>query len=210
MSENKAYKIIFGEQKTDEWLKLREGKITGSVAKKVKGTGSAYLYEMLAIMTTNRPNKEVHSEHIDRGNELEPEALAKYAEKKEVFVATVSFIENGRLGYSPDGIVLKKKESIKSVKKMVEVKCPDTPNHIRYILENKIPSEYLDQVVHGFAVVDDCDEIDFVSYDPKFILKPLHIITVKRQSLIVEISTAQIAYDRFLKKIDESYSKLIS
>ena len=42
------YTIHEGDQKTDEWFRLRDGCIiTGSNAKKVNGTGTAYLYELL-------------------------------------------------------------------------------------------------------------------------------------------------------------------
>lgn len=206
-----AYKIILGDQKTDEWQKLREGvAITGSNAKKVKGVGNAYLYETLAMMTTKRVQKDLKGiADIDRGNELEPEAREKYTKETGQLVAQCAFIENGRYGISPDGLVYKKKQA-DGIKKLVEIKCPDTNNHIRYILENKLPAEHKDQVIHGFIVVDDCDEIDFVSYDPKFKLKPLHIITIRRSDLIVDISTTRIQYEKFIEKLDQNYSKLIS
>lgn len=202
-----TYKIIEGGQRTDEWQKLREGKITGSTAKKVKGTGSAFLYESLAMMTTERDPKQAYGEHVDRGNELEPEARKVYAKQTGEKVIECAFIENGRYGISPDGIIYKR--GGKELKKLIEIKCPDTNNHIRYIVENKLPAEHRDQVIHGFVVCDDIDEIDFVSYDPKFRFKPLHIITVKRSSLIVDISAARIQYEKFLEKLDSHYQSLI-
>jgi len=203
------YKIIEGEQRTDEWQHLRLGKITGSNAKKVKGTGNAFLYETLAMMTTERDPKQAYGEHVDRGNELEPEARKKYEAATGEKVHQVAFIEteDGKLGLSPDGLTYKKGGKV--IKKLLEIKCPDSNNHIRYILEGGLPSEHKDQVIHAFVVCDDVDEIDFVSYDPKFRFKPLHIVTVKRASYIVDISTAQIAYQRFLTKLDEAYRSLI-
>lgn len=204
-----TYKIIAGEQRTDEWQHLRLGKITGSNAKKVKGTGNAFLYETLAMMTTERDIKQAYGEHVDRGNELEPEARKAYEKKTGEKVEQVAFIENeeARIGLSPDGLIYKR--GGKEIKKLLEIKCPDSNNHIRYILEGGIPSEHKDQIVHAFVVCDDVDEIDFVSYDPKFRFKPLHIVTAKRASFIVDISTSQIAYQRFLNKLDESYKSLI-
>ena len=203
-----TYKVIAGEQKTDEWQKLREGKITGSVAKKVKGTGNAFLYETLAVMTSNWKPKEARGVDIDRGNELEPEARAAYEKHTGVMVYTVSFIENGRYGYSPDGLIFKNKKGA-GIAKLVEIKCPDVNTHIKNIIENKVPSEYIDQLIHGLIVVDDCDEIDFVSYCPAYKRKPLHIVNVKRQSYIVDISTTQVQYSRFLEKLDKAYELLI-
>lgn len=208
MSKGKNYKIIEGEQRTDEWFALRDGLITGSIAKKVKSTGNAFVYETLAKMTTNREEKDLSGiEHVDRGIRLEPQAREEYEKVTGEKVKEVAFIQNGKYGLSPDGVVLKAKGDIK---KLVEIKSPDTNNHIRYIVENKIPLEHRDQIIHGFIVADDVDEIDFVSYDPKFKLKPLHIITARRKDYFVDIQTAEISYKKFLEKVDDYYSKLIN
>lgn len=203
------YKIIEGEQKTDEWHELRNGvAVTGSIAKKVKGTGNAYLYEHLAMITTNRKPKDLTGiEHVDRGNELEPVARKAYEKETKSKVKLVAFIKNDRYGISPDGLVMKPKDI--AIKKLLEIKCPDTNNHIRYILEKKIPAEHLDQIIHGFIVCDDVDEIDFVSYCPVFKWKPLLIITVKRSDLYVDIATTKVQYQKFVEKLDKSYSTLI-
>jgi len=202
-----AYEIIEGEQKTDEWFKLREGCIiTGSNAKKVKGTGDAYLYELLAMATTERETKEAHSIHIDRGVTLEPVAREVYSKANKVKVKEVAFIRNGRIGISPDGLLMKGGKIIK----LLEIKCPDTPNHIRYILENKIPTEHKDQIIHGFITCPDIDEIDFISYDAKFKFKPLHVITAKRSTYTVDIMTSKVHYNKFISKYDEGHSKIVS
>jgi len=204
-----TYEIIEGEQKTDEWQRLREGvAVTGSNAKKVKGTGNAYLYETLAKMTTVRPEKEAYGEHIDRGNELEPEARKAYEKATGQKVREVSFIRNDRYGISPDGLVMKNKTQIK---KLIECKAPDTNNHIRYLIENtkKAPAEHMDQIIHGFIVCDDVDEIDFVSYCPVFKFKPLLIVTVRRMDVMVEIASTKIQYQKFVEKLDKHYSDLI-
>lgn len=218
MLSEEGYRIIKGDQKTDEWRTMREGKLTGSVAKKVKGTGNAFLYEMLAVMTTQREEKQVwKGEHVERGNELEPEARAKYGMETEQVVWEAAFIENGRLGISPDGIVFKKGKGPQETKtmpdapieKLVEIKCPDTNTHIRYILEGGIPSEHKDQILHGYMTVPDCDAIDFVSYCPMFIHQPLLIVETRRQDFIMDLATTKVAYEKFLKKLDESYEKII-
>lgn len=203
------YKVIEGEQKTDEWLKLREGvDITGSNAKKVKGTGNAYMYELLAQMTSDRKPKDLSGiESIDRGNLLEPEARKEYEKFTKTKVKEVAFIQNddNRCGISPDGIIIKGDK----IKKLVEIKCPDNNNHIRYIIEGTIPIEHKDQIIHGFIVCDDVDEIDFVSYCPNHLFKPLLIITVKRSNLYLDIETTKVKYSKFIEKLDENYKKLI-
>lgn len=205
---DKGYKIIKGEQQTDEWQKLREGKITGSVAKQVKGTGNAFLYETLAMMTTKREPKQAYGVHVERGNELEPEARVQYERLTKQTVDQVAFIENDRYGISPDGVIFKTKKK-DSIKKLLEIKCPDTNTHIRYLLEKKLPSEHKDQVIHGFVVCDDVDEIDFVSYCPAFTFNQIWVLTIRRQDYITEITTARIAYEKFIEKLDKYYKELI-
>lgn len=205
------YKVIYGDQKTEEWQKMREGYITGSSAKKVKGTGDAFLYQTLAIMTSKWKPKEAFGEDIDRGNKLEPEAVEVYKKETGMEVRRdIAFISNGRIGISPDGVPYKKgKYDEKNIKKLIEIKSSDVPNHIKYITTGKVGSEYIDQIIHGFETVDTCDEIDFVSYCPLYKFKPLHIITVKRSAMIVDISTTRIQYSKFIEKLDQNYSKLI-
>jgi len=202
------YTIIEGEQKCDEWQKLREGvAITGSIAKKVKGTGNAYLYEHLAQITTDWKPKEARGEHIDRGNELEDDARKAYEKATKQKVRTVAFIRNDRYGISPDGLVMKPKDA--GIKKLVELKAPDVNTHIRYILEKTLPAEHRDQIIHGFIVCEDVDEIDFVAYCPAFRFKPLLIITVKRADIYVDIATTKVQYGKFVEKLDAHYKTLI-
>lgn len=206
-----SYEIIFGEQKTDEWFELRNGvAVTGSIAKKVKGTGNAYLYEHLAMITTDRQPKDLSGiAHVDRGVELEPEARKAYEKKTKEKVEQVAFIRSGRYGISPDGVIIVNHKGAKKVIKLVEIKCPDTNNHIRYILEDKIPAEHMDQIIHGFIVCGDVDEIDFVSYCPIFKFNPLVIKTVKRSDLFLDIATTKVTYEKFVEKLDKSRAKLI-
>lgn len=206
------YIVIYGEQKTKEWLKLREGYITGSNAKKVKGTGDTFLYQTLAMMTSKWKPKEASGVDIDRGNKLEPEAVKEYMKATGLEVRRdIAFIQNGRIGISPDGVPHKKgKYDENNITKLIEVKSSDVPNHIKYITTNKVSSEYIDQIIHGFKTIDTCEEIDFVSYCPMYKFKPLHIITVKRSQLLLDIATTQVAYDKFIEKLDKNYSILIT
>lgn len=201
------YTVIFGDQKTDEWLKLREGVvITGSNAKKVNGTNSAYMYELLAQATTDWKPKDISDlPKIIHGNENEPVARKEYEKFTGNKVKEVAFVENGRVGISPDGLIFKKDK----IKKILEIKCPDTVTHIRYLLEGKIPAEHKDQIIHAFIVCDDVDELDFVSYDNRFIFNPLFIKTIKRSDLFVDIEATKIKYKKFIEKYDENYKKLI-
>mgnify|MGYP007071571073 CR=1 FL=1 len=202
-----TYTIIPGEQKTDDWQQLRMGKVTGSSAKDVKGTGDAFIDQSLAIMTTEWKPKPARGEDVDRGNELEEEARKAYEAHTGEKTLTCAFIDRGRIGYSPDAY--KPGKGGKGIKKIIEIKSHDVPAHIAVIRKNRVPSKHMDQVIHAFVTVDDCDEVDFVSYCPAFRFKPLVVITVRRRDLIMDIQTAEIAYKRFIEKLDAAYQSII-
>ena len=206
--QKKNYQIVNDvEQKSDEWLAMREGIITGSVAGKVKSKGNTYLYEVLATMTANTKQKKIdHVEAIARGNDLEPAARAAFTGEMERDLTEVGFIKNGRYGLSPDGVQFDKNGNIACT---VEIKCPDTKTHIKYILEGEYPKKYKDQIIHNFVVIDDLPRLFFVSYDPRLKQNPLYIYEIQRSSLGAEIEIAKVAYEKHLKDLDAGYKKII-
>ena len=200
------YKILQVNQKSEEWFALREGLITGSVAKKVLTKGNDFLYEVLAAMTTVTAQNNISSQPMQWGIDNEADARELYTKTTGNKLEEIGFVQRDKYGLSPDGGMFRKDGSIK---RTVEIKCPETKNHIRYIITNKIPAEHLAQVVHNFIVIDDLEQVDFISYDPRYKYKPLHIIPVTREALILEINAAEVAYQKHLEQLDEAYRKLI-
>ena len=94
-------------------------------------------------------------------------------------------------------------------KKAVEVKCPSLQKHIEYIVKDSIPAEYKWQIVHYFIVIEDLEELDFLSYHPNFPLKELHIVNVKRSELEKDIAAAKEKLETFLKKYNQTLANLL-
>jgi hypothetical protein len=61
-------------------------------------------------------------------------------------------------GYSPDGFV--------GAEGLVEIKCPKTATHLKYLRDGRLPAEYIGQCVHGLWIAGR-SWIDFVSYDDR-------------------------------------------
>lgn len=142
------------------------------------------------------------SKEMSEGVLKEPWAIDKYEEETGQKVTTVGFVTLGEsLGLSPDGLVGKKKA--------IEVKCPGLQKHIEYIIKDKIPAEYKWQVVHYFVVMDDLEEVDFITYHPKFPLKEIHIVNVKRTDLEKEILEAKDKIAQFLEKYNQTLAQLL-
>lgn len=189
------------EQGTDSWKELRKGRITGTRLKEVMGRDSSKLiYEMIAEKYEDKNSYQTSD--MAEGVLKEPWAIDKYEEETGQKVTTVGFITIGdNLGLSPDGLVGKKKA--------VEVKCPSLAKHIEYVVNDKIPSEYKWQVVHYFVVIDELEELDFITYHPKFPLKEMHIVNVKRADFEEDILDAKEKINNFLEKYNQTLAKLL-
>ena len=195
------YEIHEAEQGTQEWLDLRKGRITGTRLKQVMGKDSSKLiYEMIA--EKYKKEESYQSDAMSIGVLHEPWAIDQYEIETGQKVTEVGFITKGEnVGLSPDGMVGKKKA--------IEVKSPSLAKHIEYIVDDKLPAEYKWQVVHYFVVVDDLKELDFISYNPDFPLKELHIVNVTREALSEEIKTAQEKLEKFIEKYNQTIINLL-
>lgn len=195
------YEIHEAEQGTQEWLDLRKGRITGTRLKQVMGKDSSKLiYEMIA--EKYKKEESYQSDAMSIGVLHEPWAIDQYEVETGQKVTEVGFITKGEnVGLSPDGMVGKKKA--------IEVKSPSLAKHIEYIVNDKLPAEYKWQVVHYFVVIDDLKELDFISYNPDFPLKELHIVNVTREALTDEIKNAQEKLEKFIEKYNQTIINLL-
>ena len=159
--------IINVEQRSPEWFKAREGRVTGSEVKNLLGarglgkTGLTY-----AITKASESLKVVYdfdsfdSYAMQRGRELEPVALNEYEIREMQSVTSVGFVIKGDdLGVSPDGLV--------GEDGGIEIKCPLDTQHIKNMIENECPSEYFDQVQMCLYVTGR-KWWDLVTYNPDF------------------------------------------
>lgn len=177
-------RIVNIEQGTEEWLELRKGLVTGSRFKDVitpaKGelskSSKNYMYELVAERMGATVNF-YQNEHMQRGNELEPDARTAYEFVKDAVVEQVGICihDNGMIGVSPDGLVGKDGG--------LEIKCPKETTHIGYLDGGELPLIYKPQV-QGSMWITGRKWWDFMSYHPD--LPPL-IIRVHRDEEYINI-----------------------
>ena len=117
---------------------------------------------------------------MQRGIELEAEAKGLYSLITSSKLQDKGFCLNNGVGCSPDAFVGKPG--------LLEVKCPIMSTHIGYLLENKLPIEYFQQV-QGQLLVTGREWCDFLSYYPG--LKPL-IIRVQRDEKFLKILAKEL------------------
>lgn len=202
----KIFKDI--KQGSPEWFNLKLGKITGSRVKDVLKTDNLSLVdELIAEIITEQMEECYQSFEMQRGSELEPIARKAYEEFKGVSVEQVGFISSGKypwLGLSPDGLIANGEKYVKGI----EIKCPKTSTHVKYIRQNTLPNDYKPQVLLYFLVGKNIDEVDFISYDNRFTIRPIHIVTVKREEVQKDIDELEKALLKFWDKFEKYYNQI--
>ena len=184
------------DQNSPEWDEARRGVITASCFSNiVQRTGKPstqrkkYLYKLAAEVVSGYKVASYSNAIMERGHEVEQEARQAYSDATLNEIDHVGFCfmdESHRVGASPDGLV--------GEDGGVEIKCPDAHTHVEYLLSNKLPVKYLQQV-QGSMYVTGRSWWNFVSYYPG--LKPL-ILKVERDDKFIGLLDAEIT-----KSIDE-------
>jgi len=170
------------EQNSAEWFEIRHGKIGGTRAKELFIKSNTLLYKLLSetIETFDEDADEsFQSEAMERGSFLEPQARIEAEKYIGVEFLECGWIQsdNELMGISPDGITA-------DLTIQCEIKCPQSINHLKMCVSDSIPLEYINQCVHAFTVNDKLEKLYFVSYRPEFIIKPLFVKELTRESLV--------------------------
>lgn len=152
------------------WLDARRGRITASGIANVlavlkRGGESAerrnYRISLIAERLSGRSEDHYVSPEMAWGSEFESFARAAYEVEIGVMVDTAGFILHPHFdfaGASPDGLI--------GDDGGLEIKCPKTTTHIRWLLAGKVPEEHQAQMFWNMRC---CERQwwDFQSYDPR-------------------------------------------
>lgn len=168
--------IIFNvEQRSEAWYDLRLGRFTASTFSDVMSGVSTAGYEniiasIVGEIITNESEETYSSPAMERGVELEPDAVEEYesifsvqCQEVGLCIPDESDLLHDWVGVSPDRIV---------GEGLLEVKCPMVKTHLKYIRMNQLPNEYKWQV-QGQLMVTGAKWCDFMSYYPR--MKPFII-----------------------------------
>jgi len=192
------------EQRSQEWHEIRKGSIGGTRAKMVMTKNNLPLCdELIAERHSDYVEDVFVNEAMQRGIDLEPVAISEFIDATSQQVEHYGLVTNA--GYhkchlSPDGLIL---DGAGVPMAGVEVKCPSTKKHVEYIRSNKLPAEYKYQVYHYFTLVDTIDTMYFVSFDPRFHPKPLHILQVNKEDILEDLTNYQEGLAKFIDKVNK-------
>lgn len=157
------------EQGSDEWFKVRLGKVTASrvadvIARTKSGPAASranYAAQLVTERLTGVPTETFTNAAMQWGTDMEPEARSTYEFYQAVQVDQIGFVPHpdiGDAGASPDGLV--------GDDGLVEIKCPSTATHIETLLGRTVPAKYVTQMMWQMACTGR-KWTDFVSYDPR-------------------------------------------
>jgi len=150
----------YADQRSDEWLKLREGLLTASDAGTAIGVNPYEKPDNLILKKCGliKFNGNIATAH---GNKYEDEARDIYCERYNEVAHEIGLYPHPKydwLGGSPDGIT----ES----GKLIEIKCP-----MGRQITDEIPIYYIAQVQLLMDILD-LEECDFIEYKPSEITWP--------------------------------------
>ena len=197
-------------QWSEEWFNARRGFVGASVIADVmaKGKNGAEAItrrnlkaRIVAERLTGQSPESFTSAAIQHGIEYEPIARALYEVSRSVDVEQVGFILHPEIkmtGASPDGLI--------GEKGLIEIKCPNTANHIDYLLGGVAPAEYHRQMLWQMECTGR-EWCDFVSFDPRMPenMQLFVVRFVRDDDRIKEMREGVI---KFLEEVDEVLFKL--
>lgn len=165
-------------QGSAEWMSLRAGRPTASCFDKIlTPTGKAseqaegYMYDLLAELMLG-PLEAPKFPWMERGNDLEADAVAWYGFQRDVELRVIGFCttDDGLIGASPDRLV--------GEEGLLECKCPSPGVHLSYFLHpaRGVDKKYKPQI-QGQLYVTGRKWVDIVSYHPEL---PGVIVRVER------------------------------
>lgn len=191
-------------QYSPEWYFARLGMPTASQfsriltakTRKLAAGSETYMHELLSEWLTGIPYSFDASGYMERGTQLEPEAVAWYEWETNTVTREVGFClrDDKRVGCSPDRLV--------GEDGGLEIKCPGAKGHVANMLN--MSDEYFAQV-QGCLWITGRAHWDLVSYHPTI---PSVIVRIERdEEYIGQLANA---VDEFLARLAAAREKLLA
>jgi hypothetical protein len=176
--------IVDCKQGEEVWFKEKLGKPSASNASKlITNSGepskqrTAYIYELVAEILTNKREEGFKNENILMGQEREAESRQLYELINNVEVTQVGVVykdNKKQFLCSPDGII--------NNEYGLELKNVLPKTQVKNLLDGGVPSEYFSQIQFSLYVTG-FKRWDFMTYSPAL---PVHIIKVERNEVFIK------------------------
>lgn len=193
---SRHFTIIDAPQRSEQWFTARLGCATasraGDVVASIK-TGEAaarrdYRVQLVCERLTGTMQEDGFvSADMQRGTDLEPAAFSAYEAVTGNLASRVGFLRSTEhmAGASPDGV-------IGDFEGLIELKCPKSATHLKYLRAGTVPSDYLPQMLHQLWI-SGAPWVDFVSYDPRWPSDlQLFVVRLERNETAIQNYAAQV------------------
>jgi putative phage-type endonuclease len=198
------FSIITAEQRSPEWFAARLGRLTGSRAGDMLATirtGEAAARRDLRIQLvcerlTHTLQEDIYvNGAMQHGIDCEPLALAAYEALTGRMAVRTGFLSHNtyHVGCSLDG-------HIDGFVGILELKCPKSATHLKYLRAGAVPSDYLPQIMHNLWV-SGAQWCDFLSFDNRF-PPPLQASLVRVHAADLDLASYAKAALAFLAEVD--------
>lgn len=207
----KPFRVVTLEQRTPEWLAARVGMLTGTCAadmlSTIKSGEAAARRDLRTRLVVERLTGQAQDEggfvskDMQRGSDLEGDAIAAYELLSENVVQPVGFLAHPELpaGCSPDG-------QVSDYAGIVEVKCPKSATHLGYLRSGKVPTAYMHQITHNLWITG-AAWCEFISFDPRF-PEPLRLFVRRVNRADVDLKAYELAVRLFLSECDKELAEV--
>ncbi len=190
-------------QGSDEWHRLRVGSIGASSIDKIittKGERSKqredYMFTLAAERITGKQEVGYLTQAMINGIEREAEARSLFEMAHGVEIKQVGLVykDDRKLCHcSPDGLI--------GDDSGIEIKNPMSKNHCKYLLANKLPTEYFCQVQMSLYVTER-EKWFFVSHYPG--MRPLFLEVFRNDEWIEKLDLELTRFnDELLELVDK-------
>ncbi len=203
------FSIVNAAQGSGEWFSARLGRVTGSkAADAIAMTKSGesqkrrdYKAQLLAERLTGQTADNFVSKDMVWGTEQEPFARMAYESRNGVLVRETGFLQCDEhlIGSSLDG-------DVNGFEGIIEIKCPKTSTHIKWMLDGGLPADHEPQVLHNMWV-SGAAWCDFISYDPRLPEHlQLYVHRIHRDDAAIQLHADNIF--KFLQELDALHEQL--
>jgi len=191
------------EQGSPEWARLRAGIPTASQFNRIVTPGGKpsvqadeYMRFLLAERLIGLPLDSPKTSWMQRGQEMEGEAVCFYEFTREIAVEPIGFVttDDGKIGASPDRLI--------GDDGLLEIKCPSPEVHIGYMLWDRVDDKYKVQL-QGQLYVSERSWVDICSYHPCL---DSVIVRVKRDEEFIEKLAEEL--ETFISYLEVAQTRL--
>lgn len=198
--------ILDMPQYSAEWETARLGIPTASQFKNIitpEGKPSKswkkYAYHLIAEKLLGRPVDTYTSPWMERGSDLEEDAMAAYEFESDNTTKPIGFIlrDDKSAGCSPDRLI--------GDDGLLEIKCPKPAVQVQYLLTGEVDKEYWPQL-QGQLFVSERKWVDILAFHPEL---PRAVIRVERDESFIGCLESQLwEFNSFLHDVMQKIESL--